>query len=118
MKTSIFAFVFIAAVAVFVFPPVVGPDDTDSPEIIIRSSDETGSDNPRWIASGVLYNTDDESDEISGSWPVPRPDDGMDVSVWIGMTDGVGMPNNHDAVIVADGWSGRVWCRTYIFCEA
>ena len=63
MKTSIFAFVFIAAVAVFVFPPVVGPDDTDSPEIIIRSSDETGSDNPRWIASGVLYNTDDESDD-------------------------------------------------------
>jgi hypothetical protein len=72
MKNVIFVFAFVAAVSAFAYPPVAEPNGNDSPS--------------------VLYNTDDgtyveESDEVSGSWPVPRPNGDEDVSVWIGMTD-------------------------------
>ena len=72
MKNVIFVFAFVAAVSAFAYPPVAEPNGNDSPAIVLRSDDGTYVE---------------ESDEVSGSWPVPRPTGDEDVSVWIGMTD-------------------------------
>ena len=87
MKNVIFVFAFVAAVSAFAYPPVAEPNGNDSPSVLYNTDDGTDVDNPRWRPAGVLYNTEAESDEVSGSWPVPRPTGDEDVSVWIGMTD-------------------------------
>ena len=69
MKTAVFTFAFVAAVAAYAYPPVTESDGNDSPAVIVEMR---GSD-MGWRSPVVSTDSDMEYDDVSGPWPVPRP---------------------------------------------
>lgn len=90
MKNVIYIIAFVAAVAAYAYPPVTEPNGNESPAVLYRIDVGTDSDNPRWIPPEVVYvdvaEAVDDASDVMGAWPVPRPTENEDPSVWIGAT--------------------------------
>lgn len=73
MKTAVFTFAFVAAVAAYAYPPVTESDGNDSPAVIYRTDVEMRGIDMGWRPPVVSTDSDMEYDDVSGPWPVPRP---------------------------------------------